>query len=576
MNFKKVGQLKNILIALIFASQIMIGQNKSNDLSEALENGKHIQVVTLINEGAALNNSEELLYKATLNSNIEHVKQNYNLLLKSGYKQDEYEYLTAFYSAIVSNNTEVISFLATQPEWNIKNDYKNNQTEIFQRAYTELKENPLTEPSALKTLIDLGIDLKSYRTEQYVFKFAKDCYKGYKEKEAITAFKKLASMGINLNNTQPNGETILHQAARNASDSIYHIFKKLDVDISIRNVNGKTADDIFLTKKIIKSIRLEEVTTLDSLLAQVVDINNEEYLNLVVDNASKKTVLKKFQTVLKHGYIPNNDISRQGDIELEHCLRVAINSNAIDLMKYIFTLDESLLQKDKLNHFYASAIYALNTFPKKNESAIQLLVDNGLDIHSIKNKKTLLELAKFIIGDDGQKTFKYFISLYPVDLNFQDEDGFTILHYAAQNGNQEQFTFFENLGVDTSIKSNNGKTANESLKSVLNGRKAEALLLGSTPYILFLLSSTSLVLSIVFRKKINNVLARIAVSFIDALSFFYIFSTVFIILQDGKESALEIMILFSVFGAVVVFPVFFTIQYLIFRLLKSKKHSGTF
>ena len=88
------------------------------------------------------------------------------------------------------------------------------------------------------------------------------------------------------------------------------------------------------TRKIIKSMRLEEVTKLDSLLAQVVDINNEEYLYLVVNNASKETVLKKFQTVLKHGYVPNTNSSKQGDFELEHCLRVAIDSNAIDLMKY--------------------------------------------------------------------------------------------------------------------------------------------------------------------------------------------------------------------------------------------------
>ena len=255
MSFKKVAQLKNILVALFFASQIMVGQNKSNDLSEALENGTHSQVVTLIKKGASLENTENYLYKATLNSNIEDVKQNYNLLLKSGYKQDEYEYLTAFYSAIVSNNTAIITFLATQPEWNIKNDYKDNQAEIFQRAYTELKENPLTEPSALKTLIDLGINLKSYRTEQYVFKFAKDCYKGYKEKEAITAFKKLASLGINLNTTHPNGETILHQAARNASDSIYHIFKKFGVDASIKNKKIETNNYRIIKYKLVLVIK---------------------------------------------------------------------------------------------------------------------------------------------------------------------------------------------------------------------------------------------------------------------------------------------------------------------------------
>lgn len=571
MNLKTIVNRVILLVVFLFVSQMVMGQDKSNNLAEALENGTHTQVKSLIEQGAELDNSEEYLYKATLNSNIEYVKQNYTLLLKKGYEKAEYEYLKAFDFAIDNNNTDIISFLATQPEWSFNNHFRDNQSHLFHRAYIELKENPLREPAPLKTLIDLGIDLESYRTKQYFFKFAKECYRGYREKEAIVPFKKLAAMGINLNHTHPNGETILHQAAHYASDSIFRIFKAFDVDASLKNGNGKTADDIFFKRKIIKTIQLEDFTKLDSLLAQVVDINNEEYLNLVVDNASKNTVLKKFKTVMKYDYVPNTNHIREGDVEIEHSLRVAIDSNAIGLMKYIFTLDESLLQEDKLNHFYASAIYSLNTFPDKNLSTVQLLIDKGLDIHSVKNKKNLFEVAKHTYSDDEQETFKYFVSLYPVDLNFQDEDGLNILHHAGHNGNQDQFNFFEELGVDPSIKNNNGNTANENLKSTLKEKEVESLKQDSIPYVLFLFSSAILAFSIFYRKKINYVLARIIVSFLDTLCILYILSTVFVIVQDTKESAFEIMILFSLFGAFIVFPIFFTIQYLIFRLLKPKQ-----
>ena len=136
MNIKTITNRTIFLVALLFVSQMAVGQNKTNSLAEALENGTHNQVASLIKEGAELDNSEEYLHYATLNSNIKYVKQNYSLLLKNGYKPAKHEYLSAFYSAIDQNNTEVMSFLATQPEWNFKNDFKNNQAEIFQRAYT--------------------------------------------------------------------------------------------------------------------------------------------------------------------------------------------------------------------------------------------------------------------------------------------------------------------------------------------------------------------------------------------------------------------------------------------------------
>ncbi|HBS11119.1 MAG TPA: hypothetical protein DEO36_01050, partial [Flavobacteriaceae bacterium] len=141
----------------------------------------------MIDKGIALENTEEYLYKATLNSNIDYVKQNYKLLLKKGYKLAEYEYLHTMYKAIEKNNTALLVFLTKQPEW----DNSENQSDIFQRAYIALKEDVHIEPSALKTLIDNGLETNSWRVEQYVFEFAKRCYTSYDQEKSKAAFKKL-------------------------------------------------------------------------------------------------------------------------------------------------------------------------------------------------------------------------------------------------------------------------------------------------------------------------------------------------------------------------------------------------
>ena len=555
---------------LFFVSLVAIGQNKKNDLTQALEKGTPSQVLILIDKGIALENTEEYLYKATLNSNIDYVKQNYKLLLKKGYKLAEYEYLHTMYKAIEKNNTALLVFLTKQPEW----DNSENQSDIFQRAYIALKEDVHIEPSALKTLIDNGLETNSWRVEQYVFEFAKRCYTSYDQEKSKAAFKKLASYGVNLNPAHPNGETILHAAAYSASDSIVNFFKELGVDASLKNGKGKTADDILFKRKLKQLIKTEDAKKLETQLKQGIDLNEEEYLNLVVNNATKQTVLEKFKLFIQYGYKPNTNIIREGDIELEHSLRVAINSNAIDLMKYIFTLDKGLQHKDKLDHFYASAILSLSTLPKKDESTVQFLIDKGLDIHSVKNKEVLLDVARQSYGYEvrvtttkAQKALKHLVLLFPVDVNYQDAEGSTMLHHAARIANDKQLTFFKELGVDATLKNKNGNTADD----ILNKRKTTSNMIAIIPWVLLTISIATLVLTFLYRKKINAIFTRIMVSFVTTFSISYIIFTILSIILESKETPLELMFLMFVFGALVAVPLFLVVQYFIFRMLKPKK-----
>jgi len=562
--------LKNILIALLFfVSTILIGQNKANALIEALEKGTPSQVVTLLDQGISLENTEEYIYKATLNSNIDYVKQNYKLLLKKGYKFAEYEYLQAMYRAIAENNTALLIFLTSQPEW----DSSENQSDCYQRAYMALEEDIYTEPSALKTLIDNGLDLYSWRSEQYTFDFAKKCYTRDNQKKSRAVFRKLVAYGISLNPTHPNGQTILHVAAHSASDSIILFFKELGVDASLKDGKGKTADAIIFKRKFVQLLKIADAKKIEVLLKQGIDLKEEEYLNLIVDNANKQTVLEKFKLFIQYGYKPNTNIIREGDVELEHSLRIAIDSNAIDLMQYIFTLDKALQHKDKLNHFYASAILSLSTHPKKEESTVQFLIDKGLDIHSVKNKKVVLDVARQSYGYEvrkettkAQKALQHLVLLFPVDLNFQDAEGSTMLHHAARVASEKQMAFFKELGVDPTLKNKNGNTAED----IVNRRKMESNMVDMIPLVLLLLSITTLVLSFLYRKKINAIFIRIIVSFAVTFSISYIVFTVLSILIESKETPLELMFWVFVFGALVFVPLFLVVQYLIFRMLKSK------
>jgi len=560
-----------ITIFLLFVSQIIIAQDKIDALREALKNGTPDEVKSLISEQDSLSNSKHYFLNATLNPNINYVKQNYALLLEKGCKIEN-EYRLIIRKLIDNNRIELIPFLLSQPEW----DDEERREYFFVSAYEKLEKDSInTIPSALEILINHGLDVNSARNKKNIFEFSKRCYNrayenDYHPERSITAFKKLISFGMDINTTNDKGQTILHKQALRAPDSIITLFKELGANPTLKNKEGKTLGDLLFKPKLIQIIKNGSDKQLDSILKKGMPLYNESYLYLIVNNATKNTVFKKVKTVMKHGY-SFKDYGGEGYNEMVFVMRVAIDSNAYKLREYTFNTDKSLHHQDKLDIFYKKAILSLHTLPEKEESSVQFLIDKGLDINSVKNKNALLEFANKDYSDERKTALKHLVSLFPVDVNFQNKDGNTMLHLAALSGSGSRLSFFEELGVDFFIENNNGLTAYEIYNTISKKREREELLEDNMPLILFLASLLILTLTIVFRKKINDVALRIIVSFINALSISYLISCLVTIGSNAKESALEIMILFFAFGAVLFIPLFFIIQYIIFKALKNKE-----
>lgn len=571
MSIKKLAN-SLIIIFVLFLSKTTTAQSKSEVFIDALNNGTPKDVVIAIENINSLKNTNKYLYEATLNPNLNYVKENYTLLLSKGYTYNEYEYLTAVYLAIDKNKIELLKFLISQPEWNIE----ENQSDIFQRAYIELEEDTFdTEPSSLEVIINNNLDLNSWKTKQHIFEFAKRCYDGRNEEKSKNAFKKLASFGIDLNIRHPSGSSIVHKAAYSASepDSILKFFKDLGANTLLKNKRNETAESIVFKTKLLHIIKFENAKNFDSILRKEAVLYEERYLYLLANNATKNTVFEKYKTLRNFGYKPNINYISNGDDEIDYAFRVAIDSNVFSLRDFIFKSEKSLQHKNKLDHFYESAIFSLDTLSNIKESNIQFLIDKGLNVNSIKNKNTLLEVSFKSNSEKQKNALKHLVSLFPVDMNFQNKEGNNILHLIAERGYDFDFSFFEKLGVDPNVKNNDGYAANEIHYNILKERNRKSEKQRNTPKMLILLSVLSLILSIIYRKKINTVLLRLVVSFIDTLSITYIIATLFTMLNRMKESPLEIMILTFAFGTLIFIPIFLIVQYLIFKFLKKTKFS---
>jgi len=423
---------------LLFVSQLIIAQNDVNTLAKALQYGTPQQVVTLIEKGTTLKNNKGYFETATLNSNIGYVKENYSFLLKKGYKlynthhPNGNEYLLAFYKAIEENNTELITFLASQPEWKAYNKDK-----IFRIACDALEKDYNTEPSALKTLLDSGLDLGLGYDNYRLFHLASDCHIGGEKEQAIAIMKKLKSYNFDFNVTSNSGETILHKAAKfPAPDSIYVFFKSLGINTSLKNEKGKTSEDLFFKHKFIELFRSDNYQKLDSALKQSVSKYNIEYINLLVENAKKPTFSKNLKLIINNGYIPSTIIDNYGDTELDNALSFATKENDLDVMEYIFTLKKSFKQNIELDKFYSEAISSLYQRPKKHESAVQFLIDKGLDIQSQKNKEFLFSLPDRNLPY-WRGSLEHFVLLFDVQQN-----GCTITDYINNKKNLNKLNQF--------------------------------------------------------------------------------------------------------------------------------------
>lgn len=232
-------------------------------------------------------------------------------------------------------------------------------------------------------------------------------------------FDELLKYEKNINHVDTGGNTLLHLSA--IYNNLYVVNKLLenDIDIDIKNNEGKIAANYGFQKEINKNGYI--CRKLTSLINANNNSAKEFYNTIKKDDLYKYAVSNNFfqvvEFLLKNGFKTNTIIQE--------------NRNATDLH-----------------------IAAENDFPQM----VEVLLNNGADITArTKYKSTPISLT---VQNNCPECF-YILLPKEKNINHIDDDGDTLLHSAIRNGSTPERVISNLLesGIDTEIKNNDGKLA---------------------------------------------------------------------------------------------------------------------
>lgn len=259
------------------------------------------------------------------------------------------------------------------------------------------------------------------------------------------------------------GFSLLHIAAQNNStDVLRYIIRHNLMDMDIRTPNGKTALDIAQQTGHQEVIDLLQI----GLFLQAIYKGDRDAI---------QSILTVFPNIIKQchdrGFNP---------------LSAIIAGNQLDLIDFFISKGANVHFTDEAGNT------VLHTAVEKNNiAALKMLEDRGsrLDVVNTKNGFSLLhhaisqghlEVVQFLVqkglllNDTTQEDvssihlaaecnqfaiLRYLLEQQPgVDINKLDNDQNTMLHYAAENGNQEMVALLCERGANVNIKNKSGKT----------------------------------------------------------------------------------------------------------------------
>ena len=164
-------------------------------------------------------------------------------------------------------------------------------------------------------------------------------------------------------------------------------------------------------------------------------------------------------------------------------LHYSARNDSYEIVKYFINMgiDINLKKKDGINCLHIAADYGhrnlCKTLIKKHSLDLEEPNDNGWTALHYSARNDSYEIVKYFVNmgidinlktKDGMNCLhiaadyghlnlgKTLISEYNVDVQVPDNDGWTALHYSAQNGSHELVQFFADIGININLKTNDG------------------------------------------------------------------------------------------------------------------------
>lgn len=233
----------------------------------------------------------------------------------------------------------------------------------------------------------------------------------------LETYQYLASLGINMNAINKNGENVLHTIVRKEKQlEIISYFLSKGVDINKADNDGNTP-----------------------------------FMNAASAN-SEPEVISLLANDLKDIY----EINKKGVA----ALAFAVKNNTAEIVKFL--LDKGADTKVVDASGDNIAVYLIQSYNPEKIQVFQekakILADYGLDIQSPqKNGNTLYHLA---VAKNDVSLAKFINSKYKVDLNAKNKEGMTALHKATLIAKDDSLLkYLISIGADKAIKTDLKETA---------------------------------------------------------------------------------------------------------------------
>ncbi|WP_300367269.1 ankyrin repeat domain-containing protein [Brachyspira sp.] len=455
--------MRTIFILIFCFSLFLYSQYDHYDFADHMENIENNISKTHYNN----------LYEAIDNNDLKYIKSiisNDDININSKLPEDYANNLggaTPLLYSIYKNNREITELLIENGA-NLKiRDFKTWNSIMYAAAFSDLY--------TISLIAQKDSALLDSKTEFNVTPLHIACE--YNNLEVIMYL--CTNSNIDINARDIDGWTALYHAANSKSMEAYNLLIVLGANTNIAD-NHNVLPATVLTRKIENDVN--ELRDIDIELFKAIEIDDYKAIRSLINRGANINAKDGYGLSALHLAIKNNSM---------YSINILLANNNIDLESKLPEGYFTHLNNNSTDAVYIGkatpliyAIFKSNGDPK----IVNMLIRKGADVNATdeegwstflyaaafgdssilrniasKNRKLINSKTKnnvmplhMAVVYDNINNIKYLVRNLKVDINAQDDDGWTALYYAAANNKMEAYKLLLRLGANRNIKNNEG------------------------------------------------------------------------------------------------------------------------